>query len=50
MISTLFVALLAASATPAAAESTVTLPLHELLPLLDKKAVAKPALAQNEKR
>jgi hypothetical protein len=42
MISALFVALLAASATPAAAESTVTLPLHELLPLLDKKAVAKP--------
>jgi hypothetical protein len=42
MISMLFVALLATGATPAAAESTVTLPLHELLPLLDKKAVAKP--------
>lgn len=42
MISTLFVALLALSATSAAPESTVTLPLQELLPLLGKKAEAKP--------
>jgi len=42
MISALLVALLAAGAKPAAAESTVTLPLQELLPLLDKKEDAKP--------
>ncbi len=42
MISALFVAVLAAVAKPAVAESVVTLPLRELLPLLEKKADAKP--------
>jgi hypothetical protein len=41
MISALLVALIAAGAMPAAAESVVTLPLRDLLPLLDKKTEAK---------
>jgi hypothetical protein len=42
MISALLIALLAVSADSAASASTATLPLKELLPLLDKKPEAKP--------